>query len=376
MRYSSSHAPPRLDAMNIDVIGPAELTAFGVIEPGLEPRRSGLELDPERHRLVLRPHGPRPVDSPTRSRARRDRQGHACRIGAVLAPVLGGAERIGRSASAGQRRRVISYVPARSTATPQAPFLASPWRTCRDWSRNDVLPVAGREQDRVLRVRTHVDRAELVDPRRHAAPTIRRSAPRIRPTTSGCAAATFFVWPGSARRSYSSSSLTSRQRPQSTAASPRFGSGASIRLNWTTSIRSGSRSASPRSSLARLSPSNRAAGGLRSPHRSISVGQQVLAGGQLADIAGRPQSARRPADEAGDAMAAVVEADLLPPHAGVEDRHARRAAVVGQEDQDRVVPQRRSPRASPRACRRSRRCWRSSRRSWRRSAAGGDRAAR
>ena len=67
--------------------------------------------------------------------------------------------------------------------------------------------------------------------------------------------------------------------------------------------------------------------------------EEVLGFRQLRDIARRPQPARGPADEARDAMAAFIEVDLLPTHAGVPDRHAHGPAVVGHEDEDRVLPE-------------------------------------
>ena len=122
---------------------------------------------------------------------------------------------------------------------------------------------------------------------------------------------------------------------------PFFGSGTSIRLNWTTTMLRQSIDLAPEQIREAL-PVELRVGGERQSAELGQSGQQVLAGGQGGDVPGGPESSFGPAQEARNAMAAVVQADLLPPHAGIVNRYARRSAVVGQEDQDRILARRRA----------------------------------
>ena len=112
-----------------------------------------------------------------------------------------------------------------------------------------------------------------------------------------------------------------------------------MRLNCTTSMRSGRLRVSPRSKPARLRPSNCAPGGVLSPHSIDQRGQHVLHLGEFVHVLPPRKSASGPAEEARHAVAALPQRNLLAAHAGVVEVHAGRAAVVGHEDQDGVVAQ-------------------------------------
>ena len=115
----------------------------------------------------------------------------------------------------------------------------------------------------------------------------------------------------------------------------RHGCGFSMRCDCTNSVR-GAQSSSPTNSGIRLRPSKRDVARVGDAAQVDERRQQVDVGGELLDLEASLQP-RRPADEAGHAMPALVDRALRAAHAGVE--HAAGAAVVGHEDEDRVVGQ-------------------------------------
>ena len=172
-RPITARSLPRLRPMHVHVVGAAELPAarrrrtlvWSRVSPASRDMRNITGLVLGRHRPATCRHRRRGA---VRGRWAVPRPPDRCRLrrGAAEPP-----RRIGRSASSGpapQRDLVLA-----GTFDHHAPG-AVPRQALPDLARlveEDVLPVAGRQQDRVLGVRTHVDRAELVDAAAPPVPT-------------------------------------------------------------------------------------------------------------------------------------------------------------------------------------------------------------
>ena len=151
-------------------------------------------------------------------------------------------------------------------------------------------------------------------------------------------AARFVFWARSASTSYSSSPFTSRHLPQITHDSNFFGDLAVLHDELAVGqrfCRAAQQAGEARRRGTARPPASRFGGG--DAAQVAQRRQQVGVLRRHGDVARLAELAVRPANPARHAMAAVVVGRLAGPQAGVERLHAGRAAVVGHEDDDRVV---------------------------------------